>query len=82
MLYKLYTMLHQHTYGTPAMPLLMGFTPQTPIQTCDVNEKFIYDEFMQITEYDMVTVGTKSLKIRQTGQKIDRKNEIDDSKTK
>lgn len=71
------------------MPLLMGFTPKTRIEIGEVNENFSYDETLQITEYDMVTVGTKSLKIVGNtskgpgkGYTMDKKNEIDDSKTK
>lgn len=79
-------MLQQNSYGKSTMPLLMGFTPKTQIQEGGVNERFIYDSMMQITEYDMRTVGTKSLKISTTSVKgvskgIDRKNETDDSKT-
>lgn len=80
-------MLQQHSYGSPVMPLLMGFTPQTPIEIEVDYERFRYDGIMQISEYDMRTVGTKSLKIsttkKSTGNstKQDKKNEIDDSKT-
>ena len=82
-------MLQQNLYSSQAMPLLMGFTPQTPILHGGMNEKFIYDDIMQTTEYDMATIGTKSLKIVGNtskgpgkGYTIDKKNEIDDSKTK
>lgn len=79
-------MLHQSFYGNSAMPLLMEFTPKSQIQEGSVNERFIYDGMKQITEYDMRTVGTKSLKSHQTKinvgcSKTDKKNEIDDSKT-
>lgn len=79
-------MLQQNSYGNSAMPLLMGFTPKTQIQEGGVNERFIYDGIMQITEYDMRTVGTKSLKSSQTkvsagSSKTDHKNAIDDSKS-
>lgn len=80
-------MLQQNSYGKSTMPLLMGFTPKTQIQEGGVNERFIYDSMMQITEYDMRTVGTKSLKSVSTKSKLnkgctvpDKKNEIDDSK--
>lgn len=80
-------MLQQNSYGKSTMPLLMGFTPKTQIQEGGVNERFIYDSMMQITEYDMRTVGTKSLKSASTKSKLnkgctvpDKKNEIDDSK--
>lgn len=78
-------MLQTHSYGNVPMPLLMGFTPQTPIQTSDENEHFTYNDTMQITMYDMRTVGTKSLKITSTRKSTywehDKKNDIDDSKT-
>ena len=75
-------MLQQNSYGNSTMPLLMGFTPKTQIQEGGVNERFIYDGMMQITEYDMRTVGTKCLKISTTKNSYaDRKNETDDSKT-
>ena len=82
-------MLQQNSCGKSVMPLLMGFTPKTRIEIGEVNENFSYDETLQITEYDMVTVGTKSLKIVGNtskgpgkGYTMDKKNEIDDSKTK
>lgn len=78
-------MLQQHSYGKPVMPLLMGFTPLTPIQNGEINERYIYDDIAQITEYDMRTVGTKSLKQHGTSKNgrstADRKNEIDDTKS-
>jgi len=80
-------MLQQNSYSNPVMPLLMGFTPKTQIQESELNERFIYDNIMQITKYDMRTVGTKSLRSAMTksgnqgGQKTDKKNEIDDQKT-
>ena len=48
-------MLQQNSYGRSTMPLLMEFTPKTQIQEGGVNERFIYDSMMQITEYDMRT---------------------------
>ena len=81
-------MLQQNACGKSVMPLLMGFTPKTPIEIGEVNENFSYNDSLQITEYDMVTVGTKSLKNTMTnkgpgkGSILDKKNEIDDSKTK
>lgn len=82
-------MLQQNSYGSPVMPLLMSFTPQTPIEIGGANERFRYDDIMQITEYDMATVGTKSLKVSITSKNKekpyshnDKKNEIDDSKSK
>lgn len=81
-------MLQQNSYGNATMPLLMGFTPKTQIQEGGVNERFIYDGMMQITEYEMRTVGTKCLRSSNTRikgssgslSKSDKKNEIDDSK--
>lgn len=81
-------MLQQRSCGISNMPLLMGFTSRTPIMEGGINSRFTYDSIMQITEYDMATIGTKSLKCHTTskgpgkGQTMDRKNEIDDSKTK
>lgn len=81
-------MLQQNSCSKSVMPLLMGFTPKTRIEIGEVNENFSYDETLQITEYDMVTVGTKCLKNTMTnkgpkyGSVLDKKNEIDDSKTK
>lgn len=65
-------------------PLLMSFTPMTKIEEAE-EIKYSYNDFSQITEYDMRTVGTRSLKTKSTqkgkaSQTIDRKNEIDDSK--
>lgn len=80
-------MLQQNSYDGYTMPLLMGFTPKNKIQEGGLNEHFIYDNIMQITEYDMRTIGTKCLKSSATVQKnmggmtkSDKKNEIDDSK--
>lgn len=80
-------MLQQNSRGNSTMPLLMEFTPKTQIQEGGVNERFIYDSMMQITEFDMRIVGTKSLKSVSTKSKLnkgctvpDKKNEIDDQK--
>ena len=65
----------------------MGFTPKTRIQEGGLDEHLAYNDMMQITEYDMRTVGTKSLRSSMTksgnqgGKTTDKKNEIDDSKT-
>ena len=82
-------MLQQNSCGNTIMPLLMGFTPLTKIQEGSLHDGFIYDDNMQTTEYEMATVGTKCLKIVGNtskgpgkGYTIDKKNEIDDSKTK
>ena len=71
------------------MPLLMNFTTPTPIQEAD-DIKFNYIDGEQIS-YEMRTIGTRSLKnnrtwIKKIGpstgtSKIDKANEIDDSKT-
>lgn len=52
-----------------------------------INESFTYDEYAQTTEYNMMAVGTKSLKVTTTSKNkdkpyshVDKKNEIDDSK--
>lgn len=80
-------MLQQNSCGNSTMPLLMGFTPKTRIQEGGLDEHLAYNDMMQITEYDMRTVGTKSLRSSMTksgnqgGKTTDKKNEIDDSKT-
>jgi hypothetical protein len=76
--------------GIP-MPLLMGYTPSTRIQTMENVEPVIYDPVSQcIKVYDMRTIGTKSLKRSTTRKKSgstgyvsasDAKNEIDDTKS-
>lgn len=79
-------MLQQNSCGNTAMPLLMGFTPLTKIQEGGMDAGFIYDDNLQTTKYDMATIGTKCLKQHTTkkvgGSLPDKKNEIDDSKTK
>ena len=82
-------MLQQNLNNAAVMPLLMGFTPLTKIQEGSLHDGFIYDDNMQTTEYEMATIGTKCLKIVGNtskgpgkGYTIDKKNEIDDSKTK
>lgn len=73
-------------------PLLMSFTPMTKIEEAE-EIKYSYNDFSQITEYDMRTVGTRSLKTAGTRKKngtgktayysnvADSKNAIDDTKT-
>ncbi len=80
-------MLQQNSScGNTVMPLLMGFTPLTKIQEGGMDADFIYDDNLQTTKYDMATIGTKCLKQRSTskggGCLPDKKNEIDDTKTK
>lgn len=68
------------------MPLLMNYTPSTRIE--EMNEvKIVYNDKLQITEYEARMIGTKCLKtsttwIKKTAgvNKTDRKNEIDDQK--
>lgn len=80
-------MLQQNSCGNTAMPLLIGFTPKTPIIENSISECFTYDENAQIAEYNMMAVGTKSLKVTTTAKNkeknyshTDKKNEIDDKK--
>ncbi len=74
--------------GSNVMPLLMSYTPATPIEEAD-EVRISYNDILQITEIEARTVGTRSLKIRSTQKKTkngtgtsitDKKNEIDDSK--
>lgn len=68
------------------MPLLMGCTAPSPIETEDIEHKIIYDPMTQKVVMDMREVGTYSLKVRSTAKRgtgsttTDRKNEIDDRK--
>ena len=69
-------------------PLLMRYTPSTPIQEAE-DRLIVYNDQLQITEYDARIVGTRSLKSSVTTKKVnglmktttDRKNEIDDQKS-
>ena len=78
---------HQSPISTP-FPLLMHYTPSTPIQETE-DVKIVYNDKLQITEYEARLVGTRSLKSSVTTKKVnglmktttDRKNEIDDQKT-
>ncbi len=76
--------------GVP-MPLLMGCTKPTAIETVEYETKVVYDPVSQIVEIDCVMVGTKSLVTKGTTKKLpngntqhltDKKNEIDDKKYK
>ena len=77
----------QPVANTP-FPLLMHYTPPTPIQEAE-EVKIVYNDQLQITEYDARIVGTRSLKSSVTTKKVnglmktttDRKNEIDDQKS-
>lgn len=66
------------------MPLLMGCTRPTPIETETDEHAIIYDPITQKVVMDMRLLGTRSLKSSSTrvgkGSKTDRKNEIDDQK--
>jgi hypothetical protein len=75
--------------GVP-MPLLMGCTKPTAIETIECETKVIYNPVLQIVEIDCGVVGTKSLKTthfvakNSAGGRVgktDNKNEIDDRKT-
>lgn len=72
------------------MPLLMNFTTPSPIQEAD-DVKISYNDREQVS-YEMRTIGTRSLKSHTSKlpsktnrtayvNKIDKSNEIDDSKT-
>lgn len=73
---------------SPSFPLLMRYTPSTPIREAE-DVKIVYNDKLQITEYEARLVGTRSLKSSVTTKKVnglfktttDRKNEIDDQKT-
>jgi len=74
------------TTNTSVAPAIMNFTAATPIEE-GVEYKAYYDPASQ-TYMCMGVIGTKCLKLSYTrldskgGNKTDRKNEIDDSKTK
>lgn len=70
-------------------PLLMNFTPVTTIIEQE-EENLLYNDFTQTIMYNMRTVGTRCLRSSSTrkklpggstNSKVDRKNEIDDSKS-
>lgn len=75
---------NQQTWNQIPMPLIMGFTTATPIETDVTNFPIIYDPITQKIGFDMRVVGTYSLKQAGTkkGNKTmwDKKNEIDDQK--
>lgn len=75
------------TQAGTVMPLLMGCTRPSPIETMSDEGKIIYDPMTQMSEMNMRVVGTKSLKVHPTkpttkygGWGNDKKNEIDDQK--
>jgi hypothetical protein len=74
------------TAAGQVMPLLMGCTMPTPIETETAEQMVIYDPMSQRVVMDLRIVGTKSLKTHIThnpktlGNTGDKKNEIDDQK--
>lgn len=73
-----------------SMPLLMGCTKPSAIETLEHEAKVFYDPFTQMVSMECGVVGTKSLKtshfvaINSSGGRVaktDKKNEIDDRKT-
>ena len=77
------------TAAGQVMPLLMGCTMPSLIETETTEHNVIYDPVSQKAVMDMRVMGTKSLRNSSTGYttttghrstKTDRKNEIDDSK--
>ena len=71
--------------GVP-MPLLMGCTKPTAIETVECETKVMYDPVTQTVAVECLQIGTKSLKNSNTRVgihvKTDKKNEIDDKKQK
>lgn len=76
--------------GLP-MPLLMGCTRPNKIQSAENEPMLVYDYMKQIVDYNLRTVGTRSLKVSITRKRNpsnpkgfigvrDEKNEIDDQK--
>lgn len=74
------------TAAGQVMPLLMGCTKPTPIETESTERKIVYDPMTQRVVMDLRVVGTKCLKTgstqpgRTANEKTDKKNAIDDSK--
>lgn len=78
-------MYNQTRVNGQPMPLLMGFTKPSKIQTVENEIQVVYDPVKQIVTFDMRVIGTKSLKNYVTKTplhqcKSDPKNEIDDKK--
>lgn len=71
--------------GIP-MPLLMGCTKPTAIETVENETRVMYDPVSQTVMIECLQIGTRSLKNSNTRVgnhvKTDRKNEIDDKKQK
>ena len=83
------------TSAGQVMPLLMGCTRPTSIETEEIEHKIIYDPITQKVVMDLRVLGTRSLKVSTTHKPniinnkrvpgsfhnvADKKNEIDDSK--
>lgn len=72
------------TNAGAVMPLLMGCTMPSAIESAEPDAPRIYDPIAQTVNMDMRIVGTYSLKQRTTkvgfANQTDRKNEIDDQK--
>lgn len=81
-------MLQQDSYGQTSLPLLMGFTPKTPIQTNEVIDHYMYSDTLQTTEYQCgsnvaATYSLKNVRTKTTyGSTGDNKNGVDDSRLK
>lgn len=70
-----------------SMPLLMGCTKPSVIETAEKETRVLYDPISQTVEVECLQIGTRSLKTSSTHYgnnhcKTDRKNEIDDKKQK
>lgn len=86
--------LNTKTSTGQVMPLLMGCTRPTSIETEVIEHKIIYDPISQKVVMDLRLLGTKCLKVSTTKKPViinnkktrgttnvqDKKNEIDDSK--
>ena len=59
----------QQSSISTSFPLLMHYTPSTPIQESE-EVKIVYNDQLQITEYDARIVGTRSLKSSVTTKKV------------
>jgi hypothetical protein len=81
--------IQTHEMNGVPMPLLMSYTTPAKIQEAENLAPSVYNPITQVV-YDMRTVGTKCLRSSSTRKKqpggstsssVDRKNEIDDSKS-
>ena len=77
---------NQTRMNVSPMPLLMGCTKPTAIETVECETKVMYDPVTQTVAVECLQIGTKSLKNSNTRVgnhvKTDKKNEIDDKKQK